>query len=324
MKYHVVLNACAPDFQQQAAGIAGFLRQQRLKIEEGNTYIISNGQWDGDDKRTLADLVPTESVIFVSVAYYDPEVLLDFFARQEDRAGLYLFGSNYSAGELAVRLAARLGGTSLTECCGLAGQDRQLMGMKRVYAGHLAGQFALEQAPYCIAIDKNTDEGLPPAGPRNIVATYDISALQPPAAAIGRTFTPAASGASLADSDFAVVLGQGARNESAVAEARDLAQRMGADFGVSRPVAMHGWSGMETLVGVSGIMLHPQVCIAAAVSGMPALYAGLKKSGFIVAVNRDDQAPITHMADVVIIDDYRAVLSALAERLERRRNHDEG
>jgi electron transfer flavoprotein alpha subunit len=60
-------------------------------------------------------------------------------------------------------------------------------------------------------------------------------------------------------------------------------------------------------------MAKPDVCIVAAASGAAAFYAGIEKSRYIVAINKDIRAPIVRISDVVIIDDYKAVMDELAK-----------
>jgi electron transfer flavoprotein alpha subunit len=78
-------------------------------------------------------------------------------------------------------------------------------------------------------------------------------------------------------------------------------------------VALSAWAPLNRLVGVSGAITKPEVCIAAAVSGAPAFYAGITHSKKIIALNSDDQAPITKAADVVIVDDYKTIIDALVK-----------
>jgi electron transfer flavoprotein alpha subunit len=90
----------------------------------------------------------------------------------------------------------------------------------------------------------------------------------------------------------------------------------GGEVGVSRPAAMNAWAPMERLIGVSGAMVAPEICITAGVSGAAAFYSGIEKSRFIVAVNTDEKAPIMKKADVAIVDDFVPVLEALGKKLE--------
>lgn len=87
--------------------------------------------------------------------------------------------------------------------------------------------------------------------------------------------------------------------------------------GVSRPAAMNAWMPMNHLVGVSGAMASPQICITAGVSGAAAFYAGIEKSKFIAAINTDEHAPIMKNADVVIVEDFKPFITALNQILEK-------
>jgi electron transfer flavoprotein alpha subunit len=96
----------------------------------------------------------------------------------------------------------------------------------------------------------------------------------------------------------------------------EAARRLGAEFGVSRPVAMNGWAPIDRTVGVSGVRSAPGLCIVAGASGAPALLWGVERAAFIVAVNTEREAPITTSADVVVLADAVAVVEALAELID--------
>jgi electron transfer flavoprotein alpha subunit len=93
------------------------------------------------------------------------------------------------------------------------------------------------------------------------------------------------------------------------------AARMGAAFGVTRPVVMNGWAGPDRQIGVSGTRTAPAVCVVAGASGAPGFLWGIERAGFIAAVDTDDHAPIAGESDVFIAGDAVAVLEALAELL---------
>lgn len=113
-----------------------------------------------------------------------------------------------------------------------------------------------------------------------------------------------------------VVAGRGVGGREEVDALRQLAMAKGFDFGVSRPVAMSGWGKLSEIVGVSGNSYAPQLCITFGVSGSAAFYAGIGRSGTIVAVNDDPNAPIIGKADVSIVDDYAKVAPHLLAKLK--------
>ena len=98
------------------------------------------------------------------------------------------------------------------------------------------------------------------------------------------------------------------------------AARMGAAFGVTRPVVMNAWAAPDRQLGVSGTRTAPAVCIVAGASGAPAFLWGVERAGFIAAVDTDDHAPIGGEADVFVVDDAVAVLEALADIVVRERS----
>jgi electron transfer flavoprotein alpha subunit len=125
--------------------------------------------------------------------------------------------------------------------------------------------------------------------------------------------TPMKLTRALAKAKFLLIGGNGMGSQENTKKLQQIAEMIGADFGATRPVAMHAWVPMYRLVGVSGAMTKADVCIVAGVSGAAAFYAGIEKSKFIVAINKDVRAPIVKSADVAIIDDYQAVMDELVK-----------
>jgi electron transfer flavoprotein alpha subunit len=119
--------------------------------------------------------------------------------------------------------------------------------------------------------------------------------------------------ADLEKAKFILIGGRGMSSEENTEKLKQIADSVGADFGVSRPVAMNAWATMDKMVGVSGAITKPDICIVAGASGAAAFYAGIEKSKYIVAINKDIRAPIIKSSDVAIIDDYKAVMDQLAK-----------
>jgi electron transfer flavoprotein alpha subunit len=116
---------------------------------------------------------------------------------------------------------------------------------------------------------------------------------------------------------FVLAAGRGVRSRKNIDKLTQIAAVIGAELGVSRPVAMSAWAPLNRLIGVSGEITAPQICIAAAVSGTAAFYKGIENSGKIIAINTDREAPIVQAADVSVIDDYEAVLEELAKIVQK-------
>lgn len=317
MKYHVVLNGCFGDVQKQSDEICGFIRLMELESEQGNTFIICDGKQDGDDKRKLAEMAPTKSVIFVIVDHYNPEVVLDCLEKNGEIESLYLFGSNYAAVELTVRFGKRMGGSSFTGCLAIAEYEDYIHAEKMVYSNHMKGTFQIQQKPYCIAIARGGEECRERDIKAEIIKEINLVGGVDTEIFSQYAFTEENSEKGLDTAPFVVVAGRGARNRDTAVQMEAAAEKMGAAFGASRPAVMNAWAPMRQLIGVSGAMTRSEICITAGISGAPALYAGIEKSRFIIAINHDERAPIIKKADVAVVGDCVEVLEALAAEVER-------
>lgn len=319
MRYHVIINALYDGYEKQIRELNGFIKNSNMQFTQGNTIIICDGKQDGDGKQQLAEMAPTKSVIFVYIKKYDPEILLDYFEKSIDLEDLYLFGSTYSAEELSIRLGKRMDGSSVMGCMNIRQSENGIEAEKMVYSNHMRGQFLLQKAPYCIAIAKGQAEAVNDGKERCIAEETDLRNETGKQNIFIEKFEQDEAGSGLENADFVIAAGRGIRKRETAAEMEMIAGQIGAAFGASRPVVMNAWAPMQKLIGVSGAMLKPKICITFGVSGAPAFYAGIEKSEFIVAVNTDEKAAIVKKADAVVIGDCMEVLQELEKQIKAER-----
>lgn len=122
--------------------------------------------------------------------------------------------------------------------------------------------------------------------------------------------------AALHDAEVVVAVGRGIGDPEMLVEIERVAASFsrGAVAG-SRPVCDAGWLPMARQVGQTGATVRPKVYVALGISGASQHVAGMRESGFIIAVDRDTDAPIFRMADVGIVEDLRTFLPALLAAL---------
>ncbi|GIW25474.1 electron transfer flavoprotein subunit alpha/FixB family protein [Meiothermus sp.] len=124
-------------------------------------------------------------------------------------------------------------------------------------------------------------------------------------------------GVSLTEATVVVTGGRGLGSPEAFAAVEELAGALGAAVGATRAVVDAGWRPYSEQVGQTGKTVQPNLYLALAVSGAVQHQAGMNKSKYIAAVNKDPEAPIFKIADYGIVGDVHQVLPALIEAAKK-------
>ena len=121
----------------------------------------------------------------------------------------------------------------------------------------------------------------------------------------------------LTRAEVIVSAGRGVGKKDNVPVIAALAKALGGELGASRPVVDAGWVEHSHQVGTTGQTVGPKLYVACGISGAIQHLAGMKKSEFVVAINKDKDAPIGEIADVLVVADVLQFVPALTAKLQK-------
>ncbi len=130
-------------------------------------------------------------------------------------------------------------------------------------------------------------------------------------------FRESAQTVDLGSASIIVSVGRGIKEKENLSIAEELAQALGAELAASRPICDNGWLPMDRQVGSSGQNVAPKLYLAIGISGAIQHLVGMKGSKSIVAINKDENAPIFEVADYGIVGDLFEVVPALTAAIQK-------
>ena len=212
--------------------------------------------------------------------------------------------------DLAPRLAARLGAGLASDCVALSVAGGRLVGRRPVYAGKAYATVEWVGKPQLATLRPNVFPlGQPDASRRAEIVQGSVDG----AARARVTAVRAATQGKLALSEAQVIVsgGRGLKGPEHFHLVEELAEAMGAATGASRAVVDAGWVDHALQVGQTGKTVSPSLYVACGISGAIQHLAGMSSSKYIVAINKDPDAPLFKVADYGILADVFELLPRL-------------
>ena len=231
---------------------------------------------------------------------------------------LLLFANNYDSRDIAGRLSAKLGVTLMGNATDLIAANKA---RTSIFGGTQLVDVDLEGSPALVLVRPKSFEAKPAEGGSADVeqVSVEIADDLKKAKRVER-HEEQASGPKLDAAPVVISGGRGLQEPDNFKLLEQLSEAIGnAAVGATRAVVDAGWVPYSMQIGQTGITVKPGVYIAVGISGATQHMVGMKGSKKIIAINKDEEAPIFSIADLGIVGDALKVIPQLIEEIKSRK-----
>jgi len=229
-----------------------------------------------------------------------------------------LISSSAEGKEIAGRLAIKIGSGLITDAVDVQAGDDGPVTTQSVFAGSYTVQAKVSKGTPIITVKPNSatpEEGEGAGAKEEFAATISDSAKK--AKIVASQARKASGRPELTEAAIVVSGGRGTGGD--FSEVEDFADSLGAAVGASRAAVDSGWKPHAFQIGQTGKVVSPQLYVANGISGAIQHRAGMQTSKTIVAVNKDEEAPIFELVDFGVVGDLHTVLPTATEEITKRK-----
>ncbi|HOK07563.1 MAG TPA: electron transfer flavoprotein subunit alpha/FixB family protein [Syntrophales bacterium] len=234
---------------------------------------------------------------------------------KENDPAVLLLAASAQGKDLAARLVGSLATGMASDCTDVKIVDGKLYCTRPMYAGKCYGEVVVDSFPQMASLRPNVFP---------LVENAKAGAVVKFEPALGELKTKVveiqkeASGKiDVTEANIIVSGGRGMKGPENYVILEELAALLGGAVGASRAAVDAGWRPQSDQVGQTGKVVSPNLYIACGISGAIQHLAGMSSSKYIVAINKDPEAPIFQRADYGVVDDLFKVVPALTAEVKK-------
>ena len=250
-----------------------------------------------------------------ALSLYQPEGYAKILADTVNSEGVsvILMGATLMGKDLAPRVAAKLDAALATDCISVEDADGELKIVRPMYAGKVRATVRLKSDKKILTVRPNVylaEEN--PVTAEVVEVAVDPGDLK---TNVKEVVAGSKDKLDVTEADIIVSGGRGLKEPDNFHLITSLAEKLGAAQGASRAAVDAGWRPYEEQVGQTGKTVAPSLYIAVGISGAIQHLAGMSSSKYIVAINKDPEAPIFKITDYGIVGDLFDVVPKMIELL---------
>ncbi|MEW5908685.1 MAG: electron transfer flavoprotein subunit alpha/FixB family protein [Thermodesulfobacteriota bacterium] len=226
---------------------------------------------------------------------------------------LIIIGASIIGKDLSARLAARLDAGLAMDCVAIRIENNEFIFTRPIYGGKILSEVKVEGTPKIVAIRPNVFSIA--EAPRSTTSEKLAVSPGPAKTKVVEKKLESAEKIELTEADVIISGGRGTGGKFELIE--ELAKALNGAVGASRTAVDEGWRPHSDQVGQTGKVVSPILYIACGISGAIQHLAGMSTSKYIVAINKDAEAPIFQKADYGVVGDLFQVLPAIINEVKK-------
>ena len=236
---------------------------------------------------------------------------------RENNPSILLLGASTQGKDLSARLVGKLATGMATDCTDVKIADGKLLAIRPMYAGKCFGEVVFSTFPQMASLRPNVFPMVENAKAGAVVKfdpALDAGQLKTKVLEVQKDTSGKAD---LTEANIIVSGGRGMKGPENYGIIEELAAVLGATVGASRAAVDAGWRPQSDQVGQTGKIVSPNLYVACGISGAIQHLAGMSSSKFIVAINKDAEAPIFTKADYGVVDDLFKVVPEFTKECKK-------
>lgn len=237
-------------------------------------------------------------------------------AVKEENPDLFLLANTTLAKDLAPRISGRLNLGCVSDVIEIKETDGKVIYTRPAYGGTVLEHIEVDGA--AVVTVRNGSFSKPENTSKAVVTEKKVEIpVDIIKAKIVDTVKEISESVNLEEAEVIVSGGRGMGNEENFKLVKELARVLGGVVGATRPAIESGWISRAHQVGQSGKIVSPKLYIACGISGATQHTSGMSGSKYIVAINKDEEAPIFEVADLSIVGNVTEILPVMIEEMKK-------